>query len=82
MDRFFKASLVVIILLLAVIALRPFVSPQPALAGPHFQYLVVTVGPNFADVQAALNKYSAQGWELDAPVYSAEVPGFTLIFRK
>jgi hypothetical protein len=82
MNRFSKVALVVIVLLLTVIALRPFVSPQPALAAPHFKYLVITAGPGHDDVQAALNKYSAEGWELDAPVYSEQVPGLTLIFRK
>jgi hypothetical protein len=82
MNRFSKASLVVIILLLAVIALRPFFNPQPALAASHFQYLVVTTGPASNEIQNVLDKYVAAGWELAAPVYSEQVPGFTLIFRK
>jgi hypothetical protein len=82
MNRFSKASLVVIILLLAVIALRPFLSSQPALAASHFQYLVVTTDPASNAIQKVLDKYVAEGWELAAPVYSEQVPGFTLIFRK
>jgi hypothetical protein len=82
MNRFSKASLVTIILLLAVIALRPFLSPAPALAASHYQYLVVTTGPASNEMQKVLDKYVAEGWELVAPVYSEQVPGFTLIFSK
>ena len=82
MDRFSKTILVVIVALLAIIAVRPYASPQPVLAAPHFKYMVVTAGPNSSDVQTILQKYSEEGWELDAPIYSEQVPGFTLIFRK
>lgn len=82
MNRFSKASLVIVILLLAVIALRPILSPRPALAASHYQYLVVTTGPASNEIQEVLNKHVAAGWELAAPVYAEEVHGFTLIFRK
>jgi hypothetical protein len=82
MSRFSKISLMIIILLLAVIALRPILSPQPALAASHYQYLVVTTGPASNAIQEVLDKHVAEGWELAAPVYSEQVPGFTLIFRK
>jgi hypothetical protein len=82
MNPFYKACLVIIILLLAVIALRPIVSPKPALAASHYHYLVVTTGQASGEIQQELDKHVAEGWELAAPVYSEQVPGFTLIFRK
>ena len=82
MNRFSKACVVIVILLLAVIALRPTVSPQRALAASHYQYLAVTTGPVSTEIQQALDKHVAEGWELAAPLYSEQVPGFTLIFRK
>jgi hypothetical protein len=82
MSRFSKTSLVFIIVLLTVIALRPIVSPQRALATSHYQYLVVTINPAPTAVQAELDKRVAEGWELAAPLDSQQIPGVTLIFRK
>jgi hypothetical protein len=86
MSRFSRVSLVIIIMLLAVIALRPIVSPQPALAVSHYQYLVVTT-PNASSavIQQELDNRVAEGWELAASGYSEEPHGlsrFALIFRK
>ena len=85
MSRFSKISLVIIIVLLAVIALRPIVSPQPALAVSHYQYLVVTTNAASGTIQQELDKRVAEGWELAASGYSEEthgLSGFALIFRK
>jgi len=79
--------MVIIIVLLAVIAMRPIVSPPPALAANHhYQYIVVTTPNAYAvQIQPALDKYSAEGWELATAGYSETTFGisdFTLIFRK
>lgn len=81
MSGFSKASLVIIIVLLLIIALRPIFSPQPALAISHYQYLVVTISAEPHAVQAELDKRVAEGWELATPLDS-QIPGVTLIFRK
>lgn len=82
MSRFSKACLVIIVLLLAVIALRPIVSPQPALATTHYQYLVVTTNWQLEAIQAELDKRVAEGWELATSLYLEGKPSVTLVFRK
>ena len=82
MSRFTKFCLITIILLLTVIAVRPIVSPQPAIAAPQYQYVVVQVGPDLIDVQKELDRRVADGWELTAPVVSQQRSGILLIFRK
>jgi hypothetical protein len=86
MNRFSKACLVIIVLLLAIIALHPIVKPQATLAASHYQYLVVTT-PNATSmiIEQELDKRVAEGWELAAAGYSEEsrgISGFALIFRK
>jgi hypothetical protein len=86
-NGFSKTCLVTVVLLLAVIALRPIFSPQPALAASHhYQYLVVTT-PNASTVQiqSELDKRAADGWEPASAGWSQTTIGnsdFTLIFRK
>lgn len=80
MNGFSKACLVTIILLLAVIAFRPIVNPQSALALAHYQYLYVTINPEA--IQAELDKRVAQGWELATPLYLENRPSVSLIFRR
>jgi hypothetical protein len=87
MNGFSKACLVMIILLLGVTAMRPIVSPQPALAASHhYQYLVVTtLNASASQIQTELDKRAAEGWELDTAGWSQTTPGvsdLTLIFRK
>ena len=82
MDRLSKAILMTVGMLLAIIALRPFISPAPTLAAGHFEYLVVSANPNTNSMQEVLNKYSAEGWELAAPVVSEQISGVTFILRK
>jgi len=83
MDRFTKACLVLIILLLAVIAVRPLIVPPAVAAQQHYQYIAVTVS-NPYEPQPVLDKYAADGWELVstyvAPFNNSIV--IKLIFRK
>jgi hypothetical protein len=81
MNRFSKACLVIIILLLAVIAFRP-VNPQLALAITHYQYLYVTTNWQPEAIQGELDKRVAEGWELATPLYLEGRPTVSLIFRK
>ena len=78
MDSFTKACLVLIIVLLAVIALRPIVFPQTVAAQQHYRYLAVYAGI----VQPELDKYAADGWELAAAYMQDINNGAVLIFRK
>lgn len=82
MSRFYKVYLILIVLLLAVIAFRPFVNPQPAIAAGHYQYIAVNTSQWSSDIERELNKRVAEGWELAAPVVSEQTPGVILIFRK
>ena len=50
-----------IVLLLAVIALRPIVFPQAVAAQQHYKYVVVRT--NILEPQPTLDKYAADGWE-------------------
>ena len=82
MDRLSKAILMTVGMLLAITALRPFIIPTPTLAAGHFEYLVVSTDPSANSMQDVLNKYTAKGWELAAPVVSEQRPGVTFIFQK
>jgi hypothetical protein len=80
MNRFSRICLLVIALSLALIALRSVA--RPVTAAGHFKYLVVTTAAASNSIQAEIDKQAAEGWELAAPLYSEQVPGITLIFRK
>ena len=83
MERFSKVCLLIIVVLLAVIAVRPIISPQPAIAASHYQYLVTYVGVvDTNEIQRELDKRAAEGWELAAPAISEHSPPIILIFRK
>jgi hypothetical protein len=64
MDRFTKACLVLIIVLLAVIAVRPIVFPQAVAAQQHYRYIAVRLLDLGTSTQPELDKYAADGWEL------------------
>ena len=81
MDRFSRVCLLLIVLLLAVIAFRPMVSPGPVQAAKKHQYLYEQAEA-VGGVQASLDKHAADGWELLAPIYSGDTMGVFLIFRK
>jgi len=92
MDRVLKTCLVLIVLFLAVIALRLIVSPQSVHAQAQYKYLAVRAyGENASPgnrIQDVLDKYAADGWELAAPIYlGADTTGTSfgalyLSFRK
>ena len=91
-DRFTRACLLTIVLLLAVIAFRPFLQPDHAHAAQGSQYKVIPInifGATLSGVETeqALKKYAADGWELTAapfwinPGHPEQGRGL-LIFRK
>jgi len=89
-DRFTRACLLTIVLLLAVIAFRPFLQPDHAHAAQGSQYKVVPITMatlSGVETEQALKKYAADVWELAAApfwinsVYSEQCRGL-LIFRK
>ena len=90
MDRFLKTCLVLIVVLLTVIALRMVISPSSVQAQGQRKYLSVRVplyNDRNKDIQSALDKYAADGWELAAPVYidkdaTGNVGELYIIFRK
>jgi hypothetical protein len=82
MNGFSKTCLVIIILLLAVIALRPIVNPHPALAITHYQYLYVETNMQPENIQAELDKRVTEGWELATALHFAGHPVVSLIFRR
>jgi hypothetical protein len=77
-----KVCLVLIALSLATIAVHTAVKPQPVRAATHYKYLVEGVSREPASIQDELNKRSAEGWELAAPVYVEGNVSVTLIFRQ
>jgi hypothetical protein len=82
MNRFSKVCLMVIALSLAIIALRPIVSPQPARAANHYKYLFERINWQPESIQDELNKRGAEGWELYASYNSGSGPSVDLIFRQ
>jgi hypothetical protein len=88
MDRFSKTCLCLIVLLLTVIALRPYVAPQPVRAATQHKYAVgnwhdfgipATDGGTSV-LKQTLNNDAAAGWELVAavPLESCERPGSSM----
>ncbi|MGB7434988.1 MAG: hypothetical protein WBR26_25765 [Candidatus Acidiferrum sp.] len=87
MNGFVRVCLVIIIMLLAVIAIRPIVSVHPVLAAGHYQYMYVDVDSNQSfsekEITDMLNKRSAEGWDLfGASTYQSSGIRTALIFRK
>jgi hypothetical protein len=82
MSRFSKVCLTVIAFSLAIIALRPIVSPQPARAANHYKYLFERINSQPESIQDELNKRAAEGWELDASYNSVNGSSVDLIFRQ
>ena len=60
-DRFLRGSLIAIIFLLAVIALRPVFAPADVRAQSHYSYQLVAVTSHNA--REILTKYTNEGWE-------------------
>jgi hypothetical protein len=72
MDRFSKACLLLIVLFLAVIALRPFVAPPAVHAAPptgqtaqfrQYSYLIEGISRT-DDMEATLTKLAGNGWQV------------------
>jgi hypothetical protein len=83
MDRFSKTCLLVCVLLLAVIALRPIVTPPPAHAANQYKYLVTLTQTPYPDaIEKELNTQANDGWEFVSPIVSQNVSQPTLVFRK
>jgi hypothetical protein len=84
-DRFSRACLLAIVLLLAVIALRPWFEVRHARAAEHSQYMVIQAYPsNLKYYNETMKKYTDDGWEfVAAPAYARNgEPDGLLIFRK
>lgn len=87
-DRFTTAGFTLVIALLAAAALRPVMAQRAVRSAGPYKYTAVQVhchtpGNCPADLQAALDNYANNGWELVGPVQS-DVPGIglTLIFKQ
>ena len=83
-DRFTRACLGLVIVLLAIIAARPIVTPQAARAADTYKYAVAQscLNSDCPNIQAALDKYSTDGWEFVAPVSHSNSGVVLLIFRR
>jgi hypothetical protein len=79
MDRFSKACLLICVLLLAVIAIRPIVTPPSAHAANQYKYLVVMVQEN---IQKIMDTQANDGWEFVSPIDSGKSDQPLLVFRK
>jgi hypothetical protein len=77
-DSYTKLVLTVIALALAVIAVRPLLSPTPSYAQRAIQYKVMILGMNFPDQAslARLNEMGKEGWDI------ATVIGATAVMKK
>jgi hypothetical protein len=82
MDRFSKSCLLMIVLLLTIIALHPLLITPTASAAGRYKYALTTATNNIDGIQASLDKWAADGWELVAPLTGERVPFVALIFRK
>jgi hypothetical protein len=85
MDRFSRICLVLVVLLLAVIALRPVVLPQSTQANTTHKYIAVHTGTdgNSQTIQATLDKYALEGWDLIAAIPVSEASSSPiLIFQQ
>jgi len=85
--KFHKACLMIIVLLLAVIALRPVINPTPALAKNQYQYAVIAMNAamnRLGPVQTELDKRTTDGWELVQFSTGEQTTAttFYLVFRK
>jgi hypothetical protein len=79
MDRFSKTCLVLIVMFLAVIALRPALTPQPVQAAPSYVYGVFqTVGK---DLPTMLTGISSKGSDIFAVVPTSTPNNYLVIAR-
>ena len=65
LDIFSRALLAMIAILLGVIALRPYILPEPVFAAARLQYKVETSPMRSpTEMEHAMNRWGAQGWTL------------------
>ena len=66
-DQTTKILLLTMIALLALLLFKPDFTPSPSYAAKPVQYKVVSQKvESFEDLEAALNGYGSEGWELVA----------------
>ena len=83
MDRFSKICLLICVLLLAVIAIRPIVTPPSAHAANQFKYQVVMAqGNNSEVIQKDIDRQANDGWEFVSPIVLEISTQPLLVFRK
>jgi hypothetical protein len=83
MDRFSKTYLLVCVLLLAVIAFRPIVTPPSAHAANQYEYSVVMTRAAGSDtVQKDIDKQANDGWEFVSSIVTTNPYQPLLVFRK
>jgi hypothetical protein len=80
MDRFSKTCLFLIVLLLAVIALRPIVTPQPVRAAQVWEY--DAFDSSGREVVNGLNEASRKGWDIFSIVHVNDIVGWSIIVRR
>ena len=79
MDRFSKTCLLLIVIFLAVIALRPALTAQPVQAAPSYVYAATPVPAS--DLGAKLTDLSAKGTEIFSVIPGAGSANFIVLAR-
>jgi len=84
MDRFSRTYLLICVLLLAVIAFRPIVTPPSAHAANQYEYLVVATRAAGSDmIQRDIDEQAHDGWEfVTSIVMERQGNQPLLVFRK
>jgi len=78
-DRFTKACLLAIVILLSILFVKPMFEVRDSHAAKTIKYLVIPIPGGTEPMQQTLDKYGADGWEL---VALEEAMGNHFIFRK
>jgi hypothetical protein len=82
MDRFSKTCLLICVLLLAVIAFRPIVTPPSAHAANQYKYLLDGATGFDDSIQKVMDKQANNGWEFVSSIVNANTNQPLLVFRK
>jgi len=78
-DRFSKTCLLLIVIFLAVVALRPALTAQPVQAAPSYVYAATPIAGS--DLGAKLTDMSSKGAEIFAVVPAAGAANYLVIAR-
>lgn len=84
-DRFTKACLFAIVVLLTIFLVKPVFEPRDSYASKNFKYKVTILQPTydnpgaFKKLEDELNKLGAEGWEV---ILYSEVKGETILIRR